>query len=410
MRKLYLLTLLLTLALTSCKEAEGPAPQPELKLPAVTFNFRYDLVPYEAEEFELIVSQKDGKVLLDTLIAPRVRHELVVESEETKFDVTTIYLDPTSKKYSMRTYVQVNPHNWHVTDYFGFYTGGASEACEIKFTNVPPPVVSSYHLFKGKNPGGQTSNGWDDEGNLVIGYNRFLPADTVYLLMTQVGKYIFAPVTSELTEIDFSEAKPVVEHRLNVPAGMAWQGYSLDGYLSKGNYIHGLLIDFGLGEEVQYPSTLIEEYLLTVDYYDAEGCWHKYHHIGESVPTDLGYLTESDFAIAKAEFNDFQIRFKEDMPTSYYMEWGSEELKVNWRIYLAPEQTTFKPQDYLQSLSVGYLKGMDLSGFTLKDLTSYQADKTKNYTFQSLHDYLNNPEAVLKHEMRQYRTIQKIFR
>jgi len=49
------------------------------------------------------VSQKGGKVLLDTLIATSTKHELVVKSLDTKFDVTTVCSFPAYSETEIRT-------------------------------------------------------------------------------------------------------------------------------------------------------------------------------------------------------------------------------------------------------------------------------------------------------------------
>ena len=428
MRKLYLLPLLFLLCLASCKDEQDiPVPQPEPEAPVpdepkqepearevpFTFSFTPSRYSYDSEvatEFELIVSQKDGKVLLDTLVAAGKNHGLSVRSEEDKFDVTTVYLDPATLNYVMRTYIQVNPDNWRVNQ-SGLRAIQGKEPARIHYTNIPTGASTDYSLttqvkFSGKNPTGYATD-WDYRGNLSVGYARSLPTDTAYLLLTDLGKYIFAEITPGEPRVDFSGAKTAVKHQFDIPAGVA-QPYSfLVGHFKKGKYNQHMTLYFGSGGEdyhLQYPTTVIEEFNLNVTYSDVAGNSHGYYHIGESIPTDLGFLSEADFTVTKPEFNDFQIQFVEDKPTSYYMSWNSEELKVDWRIYLSPEEATLKLKDYLQGLNVGYLEGLDLSGFSLRDVLTYKAD---GYTHQSLHDYLNDPDAMQRYELKQYRTIYK---
>lgn len=200
---------------------------------AVSFNFRFDPSPEETEIIELIVSQKDGEVLLDTLIAARKEHALVVKSVDTKFDVTTVYSDPATSKYSMRTYVQVNPDNWHINERIKLIELGETEPATLYYDNIPYWWDMQF----------ATKQNWDysardsEQGaGLIVEYDRLLPTDLVYLLLPYIGEYIFTEVTSPKTHVNFLGASKAVKRKYNRPAGVTEFGSFLNGYTKAGDY------------------------------------------------------------------------------------------------------------------------------------------------------------------------------
>ncbi|WP_161889726.1 hypothetical protein [Pontibacter russatus] len=413
MKKRYLLPFLLFVTLTSCEdEKENPSPQPDAK--AVSFNFRLDPLPEETKDFELIISQKDGEVLLDTMLAGRREHELKVNSEDTKFNVTTIYSNPSTKKYSMRTYVQVNPDGWHIDD--GINTREEAET-------VPSKVYYS-NAINHKNYGSSRiefgairvelfrffplGSSIDDPLILMVEYDRKFKNDLSYLLLADQGKYIFAEVTSPETHVDFSNAGTAIKRKYKRPDGVPPLTSVLFGYTKAGDYSNPVTLYLSSRNpeeyDLQFPQTVVEEFELMLSYMEFGGYIHQYWHVDSTVPEEMPLLPKSDFTVTKSLFNDFQVKFAEDKPSTYDLFWTSRTANLNadWQVFLSPEETTFNMEGFIEKLSATTLKGKSLSDFRLYRVMSQTA---KDYTHQSMHNYLNNPQAYSRKELRQYRRI-----
>ncbi|WP_162055956.1 hypothetical protein [Pontibacter pamirensis] len=411
MRKLYLFPLLFSLALTSCKEGKhDPAPQPIGR--EVSFNFRLDPLPEETEDFELIVSQKDGHVLLDTVIAARTKHELKVNSDDTLFDVTTIYSDPATKKYSMRTYVQVNPDNWHIDDGIGIRTEEPRPNTTVYYSNAINtnnyPSHGSVHFGARQVELSRISFLGKSADTLKIEYGRKFATDLTYMLMAEQGKYIFAEVTSPEAHIDFTNTGTAIKRKYSRPDGVPPLTSALFGYTKAGDYTHPISLYLSSRNpaeyDLQFPQTLIEEFEVILSYVDRQGYMHKYWHVGSTVPEEMPLLPKSDFTVIKSKFSDFQVQFGEDKPSTYNLLWRSSTANLNaeWQVFLSPEETAFNMEGFIEKLSPASLEGKTLSDFRLFRVLSHTA---KDRTHQSMHDYLNNPEAYLRKELRQYRRI-----
>ncbi|WP_162055955.1 hypothetical protein [Pontibacter pamirensis] len=409
MKKLYLLPLLFLQVLTSCKDGEDdPTPQLEPQIPSVSFNFRLDPQPEGTEEYELVVSQKDGEVLLDTVIAARTEHTLKVKSADTKFDVTTIYSNPADSKHAIRTYVQVNPDNWHIDERISRTVWSETVPATITYANIP---YDGDTRFAAKQNTGTTFSWPYSTGSLRVSYSRLLPTDLTYLLVPSLGKYIFAEVTSPETHVDFSNAITAEARKYTWPTGVTNRASVLLGYTKAGDYSKTMILYLQNRRpedtyDVLFPTTVIEEFESILNYTDADGYRHNYVKSGTTVPTEMPFIPKSDFTVTKSEANDFQIQFAENKPTTYTMLWESGELNASWRIFASPEETGFKPEDFLENLSAVFLEGKNLGGFALKNLISQKAE---GYSHQSINDYNNTPEAYLRKELREYRGITKTF-
>lgn len=151
----------------------------------------------------------------------------MVRSADTLLDITSVYLDPTiymgtsTDWYSIRTYVQVNPTDWHINERINPMPFDETEAATIYYRNVPS-VEHMRFTSKQSNNWGYTYAGSD----LTLTYERQLPTDLAYLMLPASGMYIFTDVTSPETYVDFSQAMPTLKR---------WQkGMASDFYKGEG--------------------------------------------------------------------------------------------------------------------------------------------------------------------------------
>lgn len=399
--------LLLISTLLGCEKDKASEPAPISKPEVKTLEFDFSYAPFSADtkEVEMLVSQKDGKVLLDTLISARTKHTLTVKSEDTKFNVTTSLFNPLNNSYVIKTYVQVNPDNWHITDNIYNSEPVETEPSTIYYYNVTP---ENGYLF-GTTQSDTSGSTWYSN-NITLEYKRRSNTDLAYLVLVEDGRYIFTEVTASNVFVDFLEASTTEKLNFKKPSGVERFSSTLYGYSKAGDYSQPILLYksniFSVSHDLQYPTTVIKDFDLTIFYRDAEGAFHSYNHVGANIPAEMDFKPKADFAVTKSEFNDFQIEFAENKPSTYFMTWlsGSAALKIDWKIHLSPEETTFKPKEFIENLNLKFLEGEDFPVLSLYSVTSRTA---KDYTHQSMHDYLNNPEAFRNKEQKQYRQIMK---
>ncbi|WP_242917814.1 hypothetical protein [Pontibacter liquoris] len=373
--KPFLSILLLTLLLGCDTEKESaPVPEPTPTTKTFDFSYRYDPDSPEIKEFELAISQKDGKVLLDTLLATGKDHALKVKSKDAKFDFTTIYFNPALGRYSVATYIQVNKNQWHIDETSKPVVRGATEPATIYYSNMPNDAL--YH-FESKQPGSWVAI-WDTDTQ-TIKYRRLLPNDLVYMWVPGYKKYMFTEVTSAETYVDFSKANVAEVRKFVRPAGVTNLGVTLFGYTKAGDPNSKLLLYFPFlpskEYDLQFPSTVIEQFDLYIGYTDAGGYFHSYHHIGQTIPTAMDFAATSDFTVIKSEIDDFQIQIGKDKPDRYFTFWQAEQdaLRAQWYIYFPTDDTALKPKTFLENLKTKSLAGKDLSLFRPKNVYSEKA-------------------------------------
>ncbi len=401
------LSLLLLLFLLSCQDpkTEDPAPGPGAKM--FSFNYRFDPEDRGASEFELILSEETGKVVLDTLLAVETDHRLQVKSEETKFDVTTIYdTESDDYRYLIWTYIQVDPDSWQHAKAPAYTSTGETAPAKVRYKNAN--AVGGI-IFTGINALGWS--GHSGSQGVEITYDRLLPKDLLYLLIPATGKYIFSEVSSADTVIDFSAAGEAVKRSYDKPQGATTPTVSLIGYPKAGDYgrmlhLYSPLDNLVHGNDLQFPPKGIEEYELRVSYADAEGAAHTYFNLGPEVPQELSLGGTTGFTVAKSATDGFEVVYAQESPVASQLTLkgaiGGE--RVYWSVYLPFEQTTFKQGPFLKGLQAKILRVGDFSDLQPYILYAYYAE---GYTYQSLLDYWHSPEAMQKKELRRYHYVRK---
>jgi hypothetical protein len=393
-------------ALTSCDKENTPNPEVPTKL--TEFNFRYDPYPENIKEYELILSQKDGKVLLDTLIATKTEHNLKIRSNDSKFDVSTITLNPTTNKYTINTYVQINPDKWHLSEVPAASGNNQAQKSKITYTNIP---YDGVFLFRTTHANSMSSS-WSNYSQ-TINYDRALPTDVGYIILPNYGKYMFTELTSAETVSDFSKASNTVKQNFNKPAGVTNFNTLLFGSPTAGDYgksmvLYSSAIFHNQQFDLQYPQTVIQEFILRNTYTDADNCYHLYEHSGTTVPSEIDFASKADFTITNSTLQGFSIKYENDKASSYTITWVSTDasLDAHWSLYVSPDESAFNPKEYLEKSNSKMLAGKNVTTFKLK---SVRSQKVKDYSHQDMLDYRAKPTAASKKRLEQYRTITKPF-
>jgi hypothetical protein len=405
MRKKLLFGIFAISALFGCEEQQDPQPLAETS----EFNFRYDTYP-KVENFELILTQNDGRVLLDTLLSSHTNHSIKVKSADTKFNITTLFFNQGTGWYDIKTYTQVNPNNWYINN-SRTTTNEQREETKITYTNVPS--YDSNFNFSSLN---LSSWGSFWSGNLgIVNFEKLLPSDKAYIIFPSYGKYILTDIATAPYTADFSEAKNTVKTQYNKPAGITYFRASLYGYPSGGLPNQRLRLFGGRAlptseYDLQYPPTGFDLYDCNLYYLDSEKNLHFYIYKGISaVPTDPEFLEKADFVANRVEFEDFQIAFNANKPSVYSTLWFSADttkLKANWEVYAAPENNSFKPKAFFEKLNTKTFSDKSLPAFKL---TTVVSKKAKGHDYQTYLDHMLN-ETIRKNDpIKHYREITKYF-
>jgi hypothetical protein len=406
MRTKLLTSFLFICTLLSCDPEKDSAPAP---INTFDFSFRYDTHLEGAKDLELILTQEDGRVVLDTLIAFNTEHKLRIKSGDTKYNLTTVLFNPADNSYWMETFVQVNPDKWNLRYFITSNTLAETEKAEITYINTP---LDTRPYFRTKAPSGYVAT-WNAGTLKVMNYTRLLPTDLAYLVLPVHGKYMFTEITLNQTTVDFTGAGNTVKRKYSRPAGVTNFRTYLDGYVKAGDDNSRISLYWSpstpsVEYDLQYPPTGVEAFSLDVSYTDAGGYLHTYKSYGNQIPTEFDFAAASDFSVSKSAFDDFLITFADDKPSIYNMYWAASEadFNVRWNIYNSPERTGFIPKAFLDGLKSKKLEGKNLSAFKLSYVSTL---KIQDQSYQGILDILANPTLALFKEAKHSRRITKYF-
>jgi hypothetical protein len=111
LKTLLTLSALLLLAV-SCKKSESPqsTAQPPTGKLSIALSYPYSSTQ-PAQDFELIISEPGGKVLLDTIAPENTTIEATLQTNAMLVDVTTLAQDADTN-LTVMTYKGVNPASW----------------------------------------------------------------------------------------------------------------------------------------------------------------------------------------------------------------------------------------------------------------------------------------------------------
>lgn len=414
MRIKLLTSVLLIGTLLGCDSDQEttPAPTPE-PLKTFNFSFRYDTHSDEVKDFELILSNTDGEVLLDTLIAFNTNHSLRLKSGDTKYNLTTVIFDQLIDTYWMKTYIKVNPDKWHLQYYIISTEPVEKEMADITYINFPDNTGFHFKTIGNTNSNGGHSSALFKNILTISGYNRLLPTDLAYIVAPDQGKYMLTEVTSKQTTVNFSEAGNTVKRNYNRPANVTEFRSHLYGFTKEGDpntWIQLYSPIFKEREEydLQFPPTGFEAFNLQISYTDAGGYEHAYTYNAKEVPSEVELSPTSDFSVSKSGFDDFMIAFTKDKPSIYQINWALEDsdFYARWSISSSPDETSFKPKALLEGLKSKMLEGRNLSLFKLLSVSS-RKDKDSNY--QDILNSSADPARSFYSEVKQDRVIMKRF-
>lgn len=422
---LFCLVSLLTVA---CSEKDEPNPQPAAEVSTYDFSLSFTPAYINTTEFELILSSEDCNILLDTLLAVSKSHTLQLSTDLKEFDVTTVSKNENLQDpayFLIRTYQKVKPNNWTLNENLNYsvntYHEETTLTSRVRYTNLPYNFGGfSFHSTK---PGFYTAGTSSQSRDIQIGsYDRVFPSNYTYLLLPDLGKYIYKSANDYDVTIDYSIAGDLVKHDFVKPAGLLLHYVNLSGFHHAGDYINPLQVyntvkaktSNGLINPIKndllYPPALFENYELNLTFRNATNNELSFYRVTKEIPTDLSFLSEPDFTVSSSSSKVIQIKSGSDKPTNYTLKWFTADrntLNAAWHVILPDGNTSFDRGTHEKNLQKSILlKGKDLN---VLQFPTVQWARATGYTYQSFLDYLFNPEAMKRKEMKEFRSFTKGF-
>jgi len=354
------------------------------------------LFPFQSSayqsEFELIISEPGGAVLLDTEEPFNSTIVANLHTDDTLVDVSTIVNDIVTHQYLAYTYRAVNvsefstvvPGNSLIT-----LPNSQGQPAQIYYKNAPTSVPLGWFFnsgFYSTNFG--LSNSLTD---FSIQYTQHQNTYT-YLYMPQSKLYKFHLPVSETDTVDLSQMDTAATPVLQVPSGDTITYLYLAGLTDSTNLNTALLLytnqpymPFG------YPTKYIQKYQTFALAQNGSEQFF-YSNFSDSVPSVMPFPGESSYTLYSTQNNNFDIGFNGVVPCYFATNWSSAN--IYWTVYQSPDSTNIQAYSFLTSLNSRMLAAQDLSALVF---SGFGFQVSPEFSYLRYSDYIFNPSQIATH-------------
>jgi hypothetical protein len=228
----------------SCKKNQ-PAPHPPIVLDSfqISLNFpysQYGLSIDPLKQYELIISETGGRVVLDTVTPYNTPVIVWLKTNQKLLDVTTVRKWATTNDYLVHSYKAIDLTGWvniPENDSVQLPTGGTAAPAPVTglltYTHINVPYGSYYNVLAG----GRADIRQTNDINAYATYNAS-PGDYAYLIFPDLGLYNIHRIVGAGDSVDLSKPDTTVRVSLSRPAAYTTSGFSLAGYPDPGDLSH----------------------------------------------------------------------------------------------------------------------------------------------------------------------------
>jgi hypothetical protein len=348
-----------------------------------------------ATNFELIISEPGGNILLDTVAPWSAPVVATLKTNDTLLDVTTVFNSQGGPVY-VEVYKSVNPTTFTYFNQYSYVTNTprmTGTPAEIFYDNIPAAVTTGYtyspttSVLMFTNYPYNEFNGTNfdpTDGTLQVYYNNF-GGNYAYLLFPQAGLYNLhlqqnASDTVDLTHMDTAIA---VTFNRPTPFTINMQDFIFFGFPDTTNKTR--IFDFTdilqyysypAGVDLEYPGIPMEKYEMYVGARNPENDELGYYYYGNSIPMTLPFPTESNYTLSSTQPDNFTVSFSGSSPTYYRAGYSGANIRLY--IFAPPDSSTLHPLSFLTSKNSKLLQNVSFSDMTASQF-SVEYDPGFNY-------------------------------
>ena len=376
MKKYFFPALLLLCILGSCKKDPGSTDRSS-ETQKLNVAVAYTQNDPGINTFELIISDTDGNVLLDTIGAIKTKIITELTTKTKLVNLTVIAPQNSPLHYVARTFIGVNPEKWDLITHDIYYNSPIyfppSTPATLHYINAP----SGSPLFT-NSPAPVQNTITTGAGTIDVSYARAAGGYT-YLVMPSSDLYkLYNPATDAYT-VDLAQMSTAIHSNFNIPA----------------SYQTLLIFSFPFmypGFDLVYPktSTVFQKYEFWGIWSDQNSRSLNYYSYNDTVPTTASFFSESDYVIHSNQPDNFNIEFPAIRPSLCRIDCSTD--KIDWRIYSSPNSAQH-PVSLLTSLHSTYLKSEDLTNLKI---TGFYFEKAAGFDYGDYLGYVFNPDLLNK--------------
>ncbi|HEV2478471.1 MAG TPA: hypothetical protein VGS79_02355 [Puia sp.] len=392
------------LSLAACHKDKASLALPALDSAGISKDININLTYRDTQDsakndqWEVIISEPAGKVLLDTISPVNTALSAHLHTASYVVNATYVFRGTTYNTYSVTTYRNVDPRSWTAmpAPYLSLILGDTISPSERITYYTHPPYLSNFEgtdfndiivsdytwaLGLAGNPDYQPTDPTYQPGGLLTVYNWAHGGNPVYTLFPQPGFYNFhtPPATGNDT-VNLTHMDTTIKVNYRVPASYSIFFNTLLGYADTTNLNRSmtLFINEYIGgnpypADLEYPPTGVQAYDLDLEASNsATGEFIAYLNYDTRVPSSVNWLTSADYTLNANLQDSFNIHFNGVKPTFYDMKWRSG--KIEFEMYSAPDDATLHPYTWFTHLGSKLLNGQSIP--SLSPLNLYFVEAT----------------------------------
>jgi hypothetical protein len=347
-------------------------------------------------DYEIIISEPTGRVLLDTIALPNTSIVASLKTNASLVDITNVYYDLFANTYYVVTYKAVNPSTW-TSIYSGSYhapVGGSPSnvPAEMFFTNIPSGNSILFSNCTAEPPSSFTI----DVLNKTLDVSYHLHAGNyAYAIWPNEKRYSMHIPKGPRDTIDCTNLDTTKEMALTHSQLYDFNHSRLIGILDTTDFTKSLfLYDYYLTPlftlpELLYPEKSIQKYELMTEWVSGNNENITAYSYGDKPDGHIDYPDNTMYSISSVQNNHFSVDFKSVRPTYFSTNWQAGN--VAWIIYASPDSGVLDPLDFLSAQKSSILQGQSLGALKL---LSFQFENVQGFGYQDYFSYTCNPSML----------------
>ncbi len=382
----------------ACSKTNSSPPPPPPVVGTMNINVSY---PAQGPQFELIISEPGGTVLLDTLAPTNTPIIAALKTNSTVVDVTTV-LSQGGNFFSVNTFKSIDASTLTGLtpgSYFIKTKLGTTTPASLFYNNIPSGVISGFNSFVFTNyPDNSATGSQASPTNNTIALNYLnYTGNYAYMILPSVGLYNLHMQTNAIDTVDCSHLDTAIALTFNRPSPFtvsslysSFLGIPDTTDLTKVMAFTSLYTATNRpGVDLQYPNVPVQKYELNVNATNASNDNIGYYCYTNTIPLTLPFPAESDYSLSSTQNDNFSVSFPNAAPTYYAAYLSSPNILM--AIYAPSDTTTIHPVTLLTNQKSKLLQGVSLSSLAVK---TFEFENVNGMSYAAYIPYITNPAAT----------------
>ncbi len=382
----------------SCSKTNSSPQVTPPVLGTMNINVSY---PAQASQFELIVSEPGGTVLLDTLAPTNTPIIASLKTNSDVVDLTTVisqgggfFSVNTIKSIDASTLTGLTPGSYFIKTKIG-----ATTPASLFYNNIPNGLITGSNSFVFTNyPDNSITSSQASPANNTVALNYLnYTGNYAYMIIPSAGLYNLHMQTNAKDTVDCSHMDTAIALTFNRPAPFTvsslysrFLGIPDTTDLTKMIAFTSVYTETNRpGVDLQYAGVPVEKYELNVNATNASNDNINYYCYSNTIPLTLPFPSESDYSLTSTQNDNVAVSFPNTKPT-YYVAYLSNS-NIQMAVYAPADTSAIHPVSLLTNQKSKLLQGISINNLAVK---TFGFENITGMTYSSFIPYITNPAAT----------------